>query len=192
MTDEDKDETRQRNLPTSYKQRRAAGEVALTERHERLAEIMVFGLDAPDDRLPEVAVGQPLTLEEAAVALSLKRRNARQIFGLPAFRKMLNEKIVELRTSAHPRMIRNMIDIANDPGEGTAADRTVRLKASLAVLGEQAKDGGVTVNVGVQANVANIRPGYVLDLSALHGRRGRDDEPALIETDVGTEDGEAE
>jgi hypothetical protein len=92
---------------------------------------------------------------------------------------MLNEKIVELRTSAHPRMIRNMIDIANDPGEGTAADRTVRLKASLAVLGEQAKDGGVTVNVGVQANVANIRPGYVLDLSALHGRRGQGDEPPL-------------
>jgi hypothetical protein len=192
MTDEADDETRKRRLPSLHKQRRAAGEVALTERDGRLAEIMVFGLDALDDRLPEVAVGQPLSLEDAATALGLRRRNARQIFATPAFRKMLNEKIVELRTSAHPRMIRNMIDIANDPGEGTAADRTVRLKASLAVLGEQAKEGGVTVNVGVQNNVGNIRPGYVLDLSALHGRRGRDDEPLVIETNVVAEDSVSE
>ena len=167
-------------MPTAYKQRRAAGEVALTERDDRLADVMVYGLDAPDDRLPEVTVGRPLSLEEAATALGLRRRNARQIFATPAFRRMLNEKIIALRTSAHPRMIRNMIDIANDPGEGTAADRTVRLKASLAVLGEQAKDGGVTVNVGVQTNVAaDIRPGYVLDLSALKDKSGL--QPVTIE-----------
>jgi hypothetical protein len=152
--------------------------------------LMVFGLDALDDRLPEVAVGQPLSLEDAAAALGLRRRNARQIFETPAFRKMLTAKIADLRVGAHPRMIRNMIDIANDPGEGTAADRTVRLKASLAVLGEQAKDGGVTVNVGVQTNVAtDIRPGYVLDLSAMYGRRA--DPPAMIEYET-SEDGELE
>ena len=89
-------------------------------------------------------------------------------------------------------MIRNMIDIANDPGEGTAADRTVRLKASLAVLGEQAKDGGVTVNVGVQTNVAaDIRPGYVLDLSALKDKSGL--QPVTIEGNaVKDEDDESE
>jgi hypothetical protein len=192
MTDEDVDEIREpRNLPSPYKQRRAAGEIALTERHGRLAELMVFGLDTPDDRLPEVAVGQPLSLEDAATALGQRRRNARQIFETPVFRKMLTAKIADLRASAHPRMIRNMIDIANDPGEGTAADRTVRLKASLAVLGEQAKDGGVTVNVGVQANIAaDIRPGYVLDLSALH--EPRNPAAATIETDVSDEDGELE
>jgi hypothetical protein len=191
MTDEDEDEAqRRRTLPTPYKQRRAAGEVALTDCDDRLADVMVYGLDAPDDRLPEATVGRPLSLEEAATALGLRRRNARQIFATPAFRKMLNEKIIALRTSAHPRMIRNMIDIANDPGEGTAADRTVRLKASLAVLGEQAKDGGVTVNVGVQTNVAgDIRPGYVLDLSAMYGRRA--DPPAMIENETG-EDGDLE
>jgi hypothetical protein len=178
-----------RNLPSLYKQRRAAGEIALTERHGRLAELVVFGLDALDDRLPEVAVGQPLSLEDAAAALGLRRRNARQIFETPAFRKMLTGKIADLRASAHPRMIRNMIDIANDPGEGTAADRTVRLKASLAVLGEQAKDGGVTVNVGLQNNLASHRPGYILDLSALD--RARSD-PARIEATVTEEDAEPE
>jgi hypothetical protein len=192
MTDQDDDETkRRRTLPSLHKQRRAAGEVALTERDGRLAEIMVFGLDSPDDRLPDVAVGQPLSLEDAATALGLRRRNARQIFETPAFRKILTAKIADLRVGAHPRMIRNMIDIANDPGEGTAADRTVRLKASMAVLGEQAKDGGVTVNVGVQANVAgDIRPGYVLDLSALH--RASSPAPAIIENEVGDEDDESE
>jgi hypothetical protein len=103
---------------------------------------------------------------------------------------MLTAKIADLRVGAHPGMIRNMIDIANDPGEGTAADRTVRLKASLAVLGEQAKDGGVTMNVGVQTNVAaDIRPGYVLDLSAMYGRRA--DPPAMIENET-SEYGELE
>ncbi len=152
---------------------------------------MVFGLDAVNDCLPEVAAGQPLSLEDAATALGLRRRNARQIFETPAFRKMLTAKIVDLRVGAHPRMIRNMIDIANDPGEGTAADRTVRLKASLAVLGEQAKDGGVTVNVGVQTNVgADIRPGYVLDLSAL---RKRPSDPPIINGDaIEGEDGDLE
>jgi hypothetical protein len=55
MTDEDDDETRERSVPSLHKQRRAAGEVALTERDGRMAEIMVFGLDAPSNRLPEVA-----------------------------------------------------------------------------------------------------------------------------------------
>jgi hypothetical protein len=191
MTDEDEGDSKERRtLPSSYKRRRAAGEVALTERHGRLAELMVFGLDAPDDRLPEVPAGQPLSLEDAATALGLRRRNARQIFETPAFRKMLTAKIADLRVGAYPRMIRNMIDIANDPGEGTAADRRVRLKASQAVLGEQAKDGGVTVNVGVRTNVAaDIRPGYLLDLSAMYGRRA--DPPAMIENET-SEDGELE
>ena len=135
-------------------------------------------------------MGQPLSLEDAATALGLRRRNARQIFETPAFRKMLNAKIVDLRVGAHPRMIRNMIDIANDPGEGTAADRTVGLKASLAVLGEQAK--GVTVNVGVQTHVAaDIRPGYVLDLSALKDKSEL--QPLTIEGNaVKDEDDESE
>ena len=58
MTYEDESDSKERRtLPSSYKQRRAAGEVALTERHGRLAELMVFGLDSPDDRLSEAAGG---------------------------------------------------------------------------------------------------------------------------------------
>jgi hypothetical protein len=78
--------------------------------------------------------------------------------------------------------VHNMIKIANDPGEGTAADRNVQLKASLAVLGEEAKGVSVNVQVNNQTNLAQtIRPGYVLDLGAMYGRRHDDDGPPTIE-----------
>ena len=108
MTDKDEsDRKERRTLPSSYQQRRAAGEVALTERHGRLTELMVFGLDAPVERFPNIAWGQPLSLEEAADALGIRRRNARQIYATPGFRKMLTAKIADLRASAHPRTSAN-------------------------------------------------------------------------------------
>jgi hypothetical protein len=74
------------------------------------------------------------------------------------------------------RMVHTMIKIADEPGDGTAADRTVRLKAALAVLGEEAKGVSVNVQVNNQTNLAQtIRPGYVLDLGAMYGRRHDDD-----------------
>ena len=50
----------------------------------------------------------------------------------------------------------------DDPGEGFAADRTVRIKAVAAIEGTD--KGGVTVNVNTQTNVATIQPGYVIRL----------------------------
>ena len=64
-----------------------------------------------------VAVGQPLSLEEAAEVLNLRRRNARQIFATPAFRKLLTAAIADLRSGAHARMVHTMIKIADDPGD---------------------------------------------------------------------------
>jgi hypothetical protein len=121
---------------------------------------------------------EPLSLEQAAAALDIRRRNARQIFATTAFRRLYAASIADVRSGVHARMVHNMVKIANDPGDGTAADRNVQLKASQAVLGEEAKGSNVTVNVGVQNNVGNIRPGYVLDLGAMYGRR-HDDEPSL-------------
>jgi len=170
-------------LPSEYKRRRAAGEIALGERHKRLAELMVLGLDAPADRLPSVEPGLPLSLEDAADVLGLKRRNARQIFGLPAFRKLLTSAIADLRMGAHARMVHTMIKIADDPGDGTAADRTVRLKAVLAVLGEEAKGANLTVNVGLQNNVA-FKPGYVIRLPPdMAARPTLDARPVVTDND---------
>jgi hypothetical protein len=65
-------------------------------------------------------------------------------------------------------------------GEGRAADANVRANAAKTIMGEDAKGFSVNVNVATQANVTNdIRPGYVLDLGAMYGRR-HDDEPVTI------------
>jgi hypothetical protein len=75
-----------------------------------------------------------------------------------------------------------MIDIADDEGDGTAATKSVRLKAAKAVIGES--DSQLTVNVGVHANIGTPigyayapcnRPTIDAEPAALP----RDPEPAL-------------
>jgi hypothetical protein len=70
-----------------------------------------------------------------------------------------------------------LIQIRDDPGEDSAADRTVRLKAIQVIEGNEGK-GGVVVNVNQQTNVAAIQPGYVIRLPALKPDR---DAPPMIE-----------
>jgi hypothetical protein len=63
------------------------------------------------------------------------------------------------------RNLMTAIEIRDDPGENSAADRTVRLKAIGVIEGTEGK-GGVVVNVNQQTNVATITPGYVIRLPA--------------------------
>jgi hypothetical protein len=58
------------------------------------------------------------------------------------------------------------IEIRDDDGDGSAAIRTVRLKACQFIEG---KPDGASVTVNVQQNVAAITPGYVVRL----GKFGR-------------------
>jgi hypothetical protein len=64
------------------------------------------------------------------------------------------------------RNLQTLIEIRDDPGEGFAADRTVRIKAVQAIEGTEGK-ASVTVNVNQQTNVAAITPGYVIRLPAI-------------------------
>jgi hypothetical protein len=69
------------------------------------------------------------------------------------------------RSAELARNLMTAIEIRDDPGEGFAADRTVRFKAVQAIEGRP--DGAsVTVNVNQQTNVATITPGYVIRLPA--------------------------
>jgi hypothetical protein len=57
------------------------------------------------------------------------------------------------------------IEIRDDDGDGSAAIRTVRLKACQFIEGKP--DGAsVVVNVNQTSNVAAISPGYVIKLPA--------------------------
>ena len=163
---------------TAYKQRRAAGEVELGPVAQLLCEYMVHGTAHSRAARLGLPTNEPLSLEQAAAVLDIRRRNARQIFATPAFRRLYAASIADVRSGAHARMVHNMVRIANEPGQGTAADRNVQLKASQAVLGEEAKGLCVNVQVNNQTNLnQTVRPGYVLDLSALYGKR----EPRTIE-----------
>jgi hypothetical protein len=175
------DETDARRSSSRYKQLRAIGQVELGARHRLLAELIVFGTDHRRTERLGLPLNEPLTLEQAAAVLNIKRRNARQIFSLPAFQKMLTQAIGDLRSGARPRAIKTLIDMMTDEGAGTAADKAVRIKAAMALL-DEGKGVSVNVQVNNQTNLAQtIRPGYVLDLGALYGRRHDDDGPPTIE-----------
>jgi hypothetical protein len=182
MTDEADNEDKPRTLASPYKRRRAVGEVELGERHKQLAELMTFGLEGLASRLPDKPIGQPLSVDEAAAVLGLRRRNARQILASPGWQKIYAELLADVRTGAKARALREIIDLVGRVGEGKAADAKVRLEAAKTVLGEDAKGVSVNVQVNNQTNnMTAIRPGYVLDLSALHSKRDR---PPGVEGDA--------
>jgi hypothetical protein len=163
-----------------YKVRRSNGEVDLAARRRLLAEYMVHGTEHQRARRLGLPLNVPLTLEQAAAVLDIRRRNARQISRMPDFQRLMASLNADLRNGFKSRAIRRMGELVDWQGEGTAADATVALKASQAVLGEEAKGLSVNVQVNNQTNnTTAIRPGYVLDLGAMYGRRGDDDGPII-------------
>jgi hypothetical protein len=84
---------------------------------------------------------------------------------LPEFSAYRPELLEGRRKSEAPRNLATLIQIRDDPGEGFAADRTVRIKAVAAIEGTD--KAGVVVNVNTHNNVAQIQPGYVIRLPAL-------------------------
>ncbi len=109
------------------------------------------------DRLLGYPLKEPLTLEQAAGVLDIRRRNARQVTRIPAFQRLMAQLTGELRSGGRARAIHTLLSIMADVGENTAADRAVRVKAAKEVIGEEGKGGvSVNVNVGVQNNVVGI------------------------------------
>jgi hypothetical protein len=84
---------------------------------------------------------------------------------LSAFSTHRRELLDGERKAELARNLETLIQIRDDPGENSAADRTVRLKAISVIEGNEGK-GGVVVNANQQTNVATITPGYVIRLPA--------------------------
>jgi hypothetical protein len=146
----------------------AAKPKSLTDDEAAIARLMVFGLQAEetiDGKL--VKADWPLTLEQAARFVGYRCKKARNYLdNLPEFSTYRRQLLEGKRKAEAPRNLATLIEIRDDPGEGFAADRTVRIKAVAAIEGRP--DGpNVTVNVNQQTNVAQIQPGYVIRLPAL-------------------------
>ncbi len=85
-----------------------------------------------------VKPGVPLTLDEVARVLHLKKRYIRQLLALPIVQNALAVEVQRLRTGEHARAsIHTLLEIRDDPGHGKAADRKVRMQAAESILGER-------------------------------------------------------
>jgi hypothetical protein len=128
---------------------------------------MVDGLDHDEVILgEEVPAFWPLTLVQAARSCGYPMKKARNFLGdHPPF-NALRRKIMDGRRKAQEaRNLVTAIKIRDDEGDGSAADRTVRLKAIGVIEGASDK-ASVVVNVSQQTSVATITPGYVIRLPA--------------------------
>ena len=139
----------------------------LTDRERDLARLMVEGLDHDAVILgAEIPAYQPLSLVQAAKATGYLLKKARNVLGdRPEFNQLRGQLLKARRESEGPRNLATAIAIRDNPGDGSAADRTVRLKA-IGVIEGTGGNGGVVVNVSQQTNVATITPGYVIRLPA--------------------------
>jgi hypothetical protein len=155
---------------TAYKKRRAAGEVELTPRHRLLAEYLTLGTSHARAKRLGFPIDQPLTLEQAAAVLDLRRRNARQVTRTPEFQRLMAQMVGELKSGAKAKAVHALIEVVGDKGENTAADRAVRIKAANAILDDGDGKGGFNVTINNQVNSEVTKAGYVIRLPADVGR----------------------
>lgn len=138
---------------------------ALDDRGRKLVDLMTFGLDDADEAERRgLPANTPLTLEQASELAGLKRRNAHFLFSQKVFLQAYSENLAALKKSKQARAVATLADIAFDPGDETAATKTVRVKAANALLDNgEARAAPVNVNVGVGVN---LQPGIVIRLPA--------------------------
>jgi hypothetical protein len=161
----------------------------LTEDEEQIAFLMTYGLPHEETILGKtVKPDWPLTLEQAAKFVGYRLKRARTYLdNLPAFATHRRELLDGKRKAELARNLATAIAIRDDPGENSAADKTVRLKAIGVIEGNEGK-GGVVVNVNQQTNVAAISPGYVIRLGKFSREpaieQDQEREPLTIEANV--------
>ncbi len=140
----------------------------LTPQHVLMAQYMVFGISSPV-RARQLRVGAdvPLDFKTAADAARVRRRAARRAIVDPLFRAELARQLKSFRESLAPEAIRTIAAIMEDAGENSAADRTVRLKASTTLLGENAgSNGGTKVEINLGGDGQRLVAGVVIRMPA--------------------------
>jgi hypothetical protein len=149
----------------------------LTDDEAEIAHLMVYGLPHEETILGKtIKADWPLSLEQAAKFVGYRTKRARSYLdNLPAFSTHRRQLLDGKRSAELPRNLMTAIEIRDDPGENSAADRTVRLKAIGVIEGNEGK-AGVVVNVNQTSNVATITPGYVIRLGKFRSEPGIEQE----------------
>jgi hypothetical protein len=152
---------------------------ALNEKQRQVLSLLVHGLDHADANRPDVPVGRPLSAPEIAETLGCRRSYVRDLLSDPLFKTEMAKAVADARAALQPKALATLSENLDWVGEGKSADANVRNNAARTIMGDDAKAFSVNVQVNNQVNTG-IRPGYVLDLGAMYGRR-HDDEPTTIE-----------
>jgi len=152
-----------RRLPGVRVTRPAAEFKELSDDYLRVIELMVYGLDEGGEIDNEwIEAGVPLTLRQAALAGGVRVRQAKEVYETALFKTALNEALLGQRASERPKNLHTAIKIRDDEGDGSAATKTVRLKAIQTIEGT---DGRAKVQATVNTHT-NIKPGYVIRFKA--------------------------
>jgi hypothetical protein len=161
----------------------------LQPRHQLIIQYMMHGVSSPVRcRQLRIGVDQPLSLVEAADAARVRRREARRIALDPLFRQALDRELKAFRESKHAEAIRTISAIMSDPGDGSAASKTVQLKASTTLLGENASGGGGTkVEINLGGDGQRLTAGIIVRLPATAKRCPGEPEPETLELSAVTE-----
>jgi hypothetical protein len=133
----------------------------LDDRGEKLCELMIYGAEPEEAAKHGLEPFRPLALEDAAKVVGIRRRNARYIFSQPGFLKAYSKGLADLRNSHKARAVSTLAEIMRDPGEGSAADRAVQVKAANSLIGDEPR--GPSVNVQIN-NGAELQAGICIRL----------------------------
>jgi hypothetical protein len=154
------------------------GPTRLNSRMLRMIQLMAYGNE--DD--PEHT---PYDVADAAKAVGYQARAGRALMNAQIFSAALAAEVEAMRRGEHARSLRTIVNIRDEVGENTAADRRVRLEASRTLIGGD-EGKGLEVNVNVQSNTLNaIRPGYIVRLPADLPPRGEGVAPHARTVDAG-------
>ncbi len=113
-----------------------------------------------------VRLHEPLSVEQAADLVRIRRRFARWLTTQPAYRREWAKGVQSIRDGQAVAAVRTQIQIMNNPGDDSAAFAKVRLQAASALLGDEGKAGNTNVNVTLNQNTVNLTAGIVVRLPA--------------------------
>jgi hypothetical protein len=161
----------------------------LAPEHILMCRYQVWGISSPTRRRQlKVGVDIPLSFKDAAIAARVRVHRARTLINDGLYRAELARQLRAFCESLAPEATRTIAAIMEDAGENSAADRTVRLKASTALLGENAGgNGGTKVEINLGGDGQRLTAGIIVRLPATAKRTPGEAEPETLELQAVTE-----